>query len=458
MSLPGRPRRNRELVNRAFLALCIGACAVSVIALVWLLGSIALQGVGRFLDVEREVIDGRAFEVRVDDVEQDRDRATATEREAWRERTRSDVPWLTLPTDALGPAVDQILSVELTIGTTRELAEVRGSEFERDGELYRITSAFRAGDTFTEADIRARANVYAVDDPRFGPLTVEGWSIDEEARGWDRFRRSTGAGRLLTGVPGQGPTHSGIMPAIGGSLLVCAICGLVALPLGVGTAVFLEEFRPRHPLLRRAQGFVELNIRNLAGVPSIVYGFIGLTAFVQLFGIGSPGRPFFELGSETDWFHLQIPFGRSIIAGGLTLMLVVLPIVIIASQEALRAVPGSLREGALAMGAPRWQMVRRMTLPCALPGIMTGSILAMSRAIGETAPLVLLGSAFITWWPKNLGDDFTVLPLVIYNWVDRPQEAYRELGAAAIIVLLVILLLLNGAAILIRHRFQRTLQ
>jgi phosphate transport system permease protein len=163
--------------------------------------------------------------------------------------------------------------------------------------------------------------------------------------------------------------------------------------------------------------------------------------------------------SEPEWYYLRVPFGRGVLAGGMTLMLVILPIVVIASQEALRAVPDSLREGALAAGATRWQMVRHMTLPAAVPGIMTGSILAMSRAIGEAAPvLVIAGIVFITFTPRNLMDDFTVLPLQIYNWAQRPQEEFHRIAATGIIVLLAVLLTFNAAAVLIRQKFHKPLQ
>ncbi|MCI0631532.1 MAG: phosphate ABC transporter permease PstA [Phycisphaerales bacterium] len=261
-------------------------------------------------------------------------------------------------------------------------------------------------------------------------------------------------------VPSAKPAKAGIGPAMWGSIWVCAACALAALPLGVGTAIFLEEFKPKKPWVRRLHGFLQLNITNLAGVPSIVYGILGLTVFVQLFGIvGNTNDPGFTFGSPDNWYYFQLPLGRGVLAGGLTLALVVLPIVIIASQEALRAVPDSLREAALASGATRWQMIRQMTLPAAVPGIMTGSILAMSRAIGEAAPmLVIAGVVYITFTPQHLMDEFTVMPLQIYNWAGLPQTEFHEVAATGIIVLLAVLLTFNALAVFIRQRFQQPLQ
>jgi len=264
---------------------------------------------------------------------------------------------------------------------------------------------------------------------------------------------------FLTSAPSRRPSDAGIYPALWGSIWVCMVCALTAVPLGVGTAILLEEFKPRGRWLSRAHGFVQLNITNLAGVPSIVYGILGLTAFVNMFGLlGHPNDPAWELGTPGNWYYLRLPLGRSVLAGGLTLMLVVLPVVIISAQEALRAVPNSLRQGALALGSTRWQVVRRMTLPAAVPGIMTGTILAMSRAIGEAAPvLVIAGIVYITFTPEHLMDDFTVMPLQIFNWAQRPQEEFYRVAATGILVLLALLLTFNAVAVFIRYRFQRPL-
>ncbi len=273
-------------------------------------------------------------------------------------------------------------------------------------------------------------------------IFVQGWS----GLSWD----------FLTGLPSRKADKAGVFVALMGSLWVCAICGLLALPLGVATAVFLEEFAQKTRFTR----IVQTNIMNLAGVPSIVYGILGLTAFARMFGaFGTNVEDAITLGSEESLFFLRIPFGSSVLAGGLTLMLVILPVVIIATQEALRAVPGSLRAGAFALGATRWQTVWGITLPAAVPGIMTGAILAMSRAIGESAPLLVLGGAlFVSGAPENLMSDFAVLPLQIYNWASRPQESFHAIAASAIILQLVVLFLFNGIAVFMRQKLQKPLQ
>jgi phosphate transport system permease protein len=270
-------------------------------------------------------------------------------------------------------------------------------------------------------------------------------------QGWKHLDLS-----FLTSYPSRFPEKSGFKGALWGSVWLCAICALTALPLGIGAAVYLEEFAPRTKL----SNFIHLNIANLAGVPSIVYGVIGLTAFTYMFGLfGTPTDPAFEVGNPESPFYIRLPFGGCVLTGGLTLMIVILPIVIIASREALRAVPDSLREGALASGATRWQMVWRMTLPAAMPGIMTGVILAMSRAIGEAAPLLVVGGfLFVTFTPNNLMDDFAAMPLQIYNWASRPQPEFYKVAASGIVVLLAILLTFNAVAVVIRQRFQKPLQ
>lgn len=428
-----------------------------------------------------------------------------------------------------------------------------------------------------------------------------------------------GLGRMtwafITGVPSRFAGEAGIWPAMIGTIFTCIVCAVAAIPIGVGTAILLEEFCPKHPLLRRAHGIIQLNITNLAGVPSIVYGILGLTVFVQVFGwfgtqqnpaveigitwydqfitedkqtvrvvVDGRGAPVTEPAAVTQWlnaegkparvqlvdrqalapqlqaleadldryeealadrleavafpdvaaieaavrdawaqagfsadveqvlpivaplltdaqqltgrdrrramrhasravesaiaqerfagilladtqpsrvsdarpWYLRLPMGRSVLAGGLTLMLVVLPVVIIASQESLRAVPRSQRQASLALGATPWQTVWRSTLPSAIPGIMTGTILAMSRAIGEAAPiLVVAGVVFITFTPGNLMDDFTVMPLQIYNWASRPVQEFHNVAAAGMILLLGILLTFNALAVLIRQRAQK---
>ena len=270
-------------------------------------------------------------------------------------------------------------------------------------------------------------------------------------QGWGTLEWS-----FITNFASRKPAEAGIRAPLMGSIWVCTICGLVALPLGVGTAIFLEEFSRKSRFTR----IVQTNIMNLAGVPSIVYGILGLTAFARMFGaFGTNTDEAITFGSEESFWYLRIPFGSSVLAGGLTLMLVILPVVIIATQEALRAVPSSLRSGAMALGATPWQTVWGITLPAAVPGIMTGAILAMSRAIGESAPLLVLGGLlFVLNTPENLMSDFAILPLQIYNWAGRPQDDFHLIAASAIIVQLAVLFLFNGIAVLIRQKLQKPLQ
>jgi len=236
---------------------------------------------------------------------------------------------------------------------------------------------------------------------------------------------------LLTGFPSGNPEIAGAQSAIWGTIWVISLTALVCIPVGVGAAIYLEEYADKTRWWNRA---IELNIQNLAAVPSIVYGILGLAFLV---------RGFADLG-------------QVVLAGALTLALLVLPIVIISSREAIRAVPSSIREASMALGATQWQTIRRQVLPAAVPGMATGSILALSRAIGEAAPLVLLGAlTFITFNPEGLDSAFTVLPIQIFNWISRPQEEFKVLAAAAIVVLLVILITMNAAAIILRNRYQR---
>jgi phosphate transport system permease protein len=258
---------------------------------------------------------------------------------------------------------------------------------------------------------------------------------------------------FFTEYASRKPVNAGIRAPLWGSIWVLLICAATALPMGVCTAIYLEEFANRNRFTR----FIETNIRNLAGVPSIVYGILGLTAFSRMFGLFGQDGPW-SIGDPESAFYLQLPFGQGVLAGGLTLMLVILPIIIIASQEAFRSVPNSLRQASLAMGATTWQTVWNITLPASIPMIMTGSILALSRAIGEAAPLLVLGvPLFISATPTNLASDFTVLPLQIFNWASRPQEDFQGIAAAAIIVLLAVLLSFNALAVFIRQKLHKPL-
>lgn len=333
---------------------------------------------------------------------------------------------------------------------------------------------------------------------------------------------------LVTSFASRDAEKAGVKAALWGTIWICLLCAFFAIPIGTATALYLEEYSKKGRLHR----IIDLNISNLAGVPSIVYGIIGLTIFARMFGLfGGINEPSVQIGAqhydsylsasgdlisvpladrnvepgelvdgtsaldsnmnkvnvkivpdetESDeagavwasdakeptqryedrsWYYLQLPFGGTVLAGGLTLALVVLPIVIVASREAIRSVPPSLREAAMGCGATRWQTVRKVILPAATPGIMTGSILAVSRAMGEAAPLlVLTGILFIRFTPEHLMDDFTAMPLQIYNWAQRPQEEFHAVAASGIVVLLFLLLGFNAVAVLIRQYFQKPQQ
>jgi phosphate transport system permease protein len=242
-----------------------------------------------------------------------------------------------------------------------------------------------------------------------------------------------GASRLswafLAGYPSRRASASGLLPALAGSLWLVALTAIMAIPVGVGAAIALEEYGGRGRWARLA----EINIANLAGVPSIVYGLLGLGVFVQ-----------------------ALRWDRSLLAGAGTLALLVLPIVIITAREALRAVPMSVREASLALGATKWETVWHQVLPMSLPGLLTGLILAISRAVGETAPLLVIGAlTYVPFVPDGPRSPFTALPIQIYTWVSRPREGFRANAAAAILVLLATLLLVNGVAILARDRATR---
>jgi phosphate transport system permease protein len=249
---------------------------------------------------------------------------------------------------------------------------------------------------------------------------------------------------------------AGVVQGVIGSLMIAVFVVIIAFPLGIATAVYLEEYAPDNRFTR----FITLNIRNLAGVPSVVYGLLGLTVFVELLG--------------TDMSGGGLTGGRSIIAAGLTIAILVLPIVIITSAEAIRAVPGSLREGGYGVGATRWEVTRGLVLPNALPGILTGTVLSLSRALGETAPLILVGAVlgnffvtpnqgFVEYFTapnqnfiEQLQGSFTALPTIIYNWARQAQTEFKvELAAAAIIVLIVMTFVCNIAAVILRNRYEK---
>jgi len=230
---------------------------------------------------------------------------------------------------------------------------------------------------------------------------------------------------FLDRFPSRFPAKAGIKSALHGSIWMLVLVTIISVPVGVATAIYLEEYGKKNRLNR----FIEINISNLAGVPSIVYGILGLAIFVRFF-----------------------QFDRSVLAGSFTMSLLILPVIIISSREAIRAVPTTIRLGAYAVGATKFQTIRHHVLPIATPGILTGVILSMSRAIGETAPLIMIGAlTYVAFVPESVMDPFTTLPIQIFNWASRPQAAFHEVAAAGIIILLIVLLFMNAVAIFLRN-------
>jgi phosphate transport system permease protein len=230
---------------------------------------------------------------------------------------------------------------------------------------------------------------------------------------------------FLDNFPSRFPHKAGIKSALHGSVWMLVLVTIISVPIGVSSAIYLEEYGKKNRLTK----FIEINIANLAGVPSIVYGILGLTMFVRF-----------------------MQFDRSVLAGSFTMSLLILPVIIISSREAIRAVPNNIRLGAYAVGATKFQTIRHHVLPIATPGILTGVILSMSRAIGETAPLIMIGAlTYVAFVPESVMDPFTTLPIQIFNWASRPQAAFHEVAAAGIIILLIVLLFMNALAIFFRN-------
>jgi len=235
--------------------------------------------------------------------------------------------------------------------------------------------------------------------------------------------------RFITSYPSRFPSRAGILPALVGSVWLVIMTALFSLPLGVCAAIYLEEYAPKN----RVTEFIQVNIANLAGVPSIVYGLLGLGLFVD-----------------------ALALGRSVLAGALTMTLLILPVIIIASREAIRSVPKAYREGAFALGATKWEVTRQIVLPEAFPGILTGAIISLSRAIGEAAPMIAIAAlVYVTFVPISPLDRFTVMPIQIYNWVNLPKLEFKNLAAAGIILLLAVLVAMNSVAIAIRYKYQK---
>lgn len=234
---------------------------------------------------------------------------------------------------------------------------------------------------------------------------------------------------FIKNLPSRRPQKAGIFTAVMGTVWVLVLTTVIAFPIGVGAGVYLEEYGKKNKLA----SLLEINIANLAGVPSIIYGLLGLEIFVRIFGLGG-----------------------SVLAGSLTLSLLILPIIIVATREALKAVPSSIKDASMAMGATKWQTIWNQTLPASIGGILTGVILAISRAIGETAPLIVVGAlAYVPFAPSSPMDEFTVMPIQIFNWVSRPQHGFAVNAAAAIIVLLLITFIMNGVAVYFRNKWQK---
>jgi phosphate transport system permease protein len=247
------------------------------------------------------------------------------------------------------------------------------------------------------------------------------WRIGEQGLPWLNWN-------FITSFPSRMAVRAGIFSALVGSACIIILTGIIAVVLGVSAAIYLEEMSPKN----RINQLIELNIANLAGIPSLVYGMLGLAVFVRF-----------------------LNFGRSIMAAACTLAIMILPVIIISSREALRTVPPSIRLAALALGATKWQTTWHHVLPAAMPGMLTGIILAISRALGEAAPLILVGGVtYIAFLPNSVYDSFTTLPIQIFNWAGRPQEEFQAIAAAGIIVLLGLVLFTNGIAILIRARLE----
>ena len=284
--------------------------------------------------------------------------------------------------------------------------------------------------------------------------------------------------QFFTSFDSQRPERAGIWAGLIGSIWLIALTFMTAIPIGVGAAVYLEEYARDTWIVR----FIRVNLSNLAGVPSIVYGILGLTVFVRMFDLFAREGMVTRLAGKhieaiiIAGVEIPLPLGKSLLAGAFTMSILILPVIIVATQEALRSIPPSLRHASLALGATRWQTVRHQVLPAAVPGIMTGIILSVSRAIGETAPLIVVGAVgFARFAPGGIGslkdltthpsgllqapfDKYTVMPVQIFNWVGQAQQEFQRVAAAGILVLLCLLLFMNGIAIVIRNRYQKKLR
>ncbi|HRJ55284.1 MAG TPA: phosphate ABC transporter permease PstA [Anaerolineales bacterium] len=326
-----------------------------------------------------------------------------------------------------------ILKENLSSGAYNKLENEQKLETRTQGELYTLFL-----ERLVQIDTKA---TWSMTDSLFRSAEIRAEAAEKYPDAQLEFR-SWLTPQFLTTPMSSKAEFAGVRTAVLGSLWLVGIAILFALPVGVGAAIYLQEYAPKNWLTN----IIQTNINNLAGVPSIVYGMLGLAVFVRTMEALTSGSAFGVTDSN----------GRTVLSAGLTMGILVLPLIIINAQEAIKAVPDSLRQAAFGVGATRWQTVWYHVLPNALPGILTGSILAISRALGETAPLIVVGaSTFISLDPNGPFSKFTALPIQIYQWTTRPQSEFHAIAASAIIVLLVLLLTLNATAILLRNRFQR---
>ena len=345
----------------------------------------------------------------------------------------------------LPPALIAILQQNLSAGLIRRFESEQPLAERSTEELYNLVIERVVQPTVQQT--------WSLRDSLFNRAAIEQEVADKYENAHLEFR-SWLTPEFITNPQSSQPEFAGVRTAIFGSLWVVGITILIAFPLGVGAAIYLEEYANavKTPWIRRLNEVIQTNINNLAGVPSIIYGMLGLAIFVRLMEPITSGTLFGAVEDPTT------ANGRTIVSAGATLALLILPLIIINAQEAIRAVPSSLRQASYGLGATRWQTIWNHVLPVALPGILTGAILAVSRAIGETAPLVVIGaSTFITIDPEGPFSKFTVLPIQIYQWTSRPQDEFRNIAAAAIIVLLILLLSLNASAVILRNRYSRSL-
>ena len=344
------------------------------------------------------------------------------------------------PAELTATPMDQITPAELVSLLKQELSKGEINRLDKEKSLDN-RSLDDLMDLFTEKVIQPTIEEsYTLAESVFQRTEIQ-TALQNTPDGYLVFR-SWFNRTLLTRSMSSRPETAGIRTALFGSLWMILITILFAFPVGVGAAIYLEEYASKSRINR----VIQVNIDNLAGVPSIVYGILGLAIFVRALSVLTSGQIFGQDGSN----------GRTLLSAGLTMGLLVLPLIIINTQEALRAVPVSLKQASFGLGATQWQTIWSHVLPYAMPGILTGTILAISRAIGETAPLIIVGAAtLITKDPAGPFSQFTVLPIQIYNWITRPQQEYHHLAAAAILVLLISLLSINAVAILLRNRYSR---